>query len=329
MPARPTLPSLQRRRLLHALAASALARSAWAQSDHSTITLIVPAGPSGSADVIGRLLADALGDVLEVKVRIENIPGNGGVTGTLAIKNAPADGSVIGLALSTPMVAGKLLSRSAQFNPSEDFDWLGVIATYPNAMVLPSRSNHTTYETWLEAARKANTPLVYGSPGTGSAAHLAGAYLRYEQGAHLVHRGLTSQDEGYAMLADGRLDVLFDGLPNALQETARSGHRIVAVTAPARATALPDVPCYGELYQQSFVLWVGLIAPRRLPPATYSRLASAIGVLLGQPKHADGLRALGLTFLGLTGQGARSYIEDDILRQARLIARLNDEGVRQ
>lgn len=329
MPARPSLTSHPRRRLLLALAASPLARAAWAQPSAAPITLIVPAPPNGSADVIGHLLADALGDVLEVKVKVENIPGNGGVTGTLAIKNAPPDGSVIGLALSTAVVAGKLLSRSAQFNPSEDFDWLGVIATYPNALVLPSRSNHTTYEAWLDSARKATTPLVYGTPGTGSAAHLAGAYLRADQGARLVHRGLTAQDEGYAMLSDGRLDALFDGLPNALQETARSGHRIVAVTAPARVATLPDVPCYGELYQQSFVVWIGLIAPRRLPPATFSRLASAIGVLMGQPKHAEGLRAIGLSFLGLTGQGARTYIEDDILRQARLIARLNDEGVRQ
>lgn len=329
MPARPLLLSPTRRRLLGALAAAPLAPSAWAQPAAAPITLIVPAPPNGSADVIGRLLADALADVLEAKVKVENLPGNGGVTGTLAIKNAPADGSVIGLALSTAIVAGKLLSRSAQFNPSDDFDWLGVIATYPNALVLPSRSNHTTYEAWLEAARKATTPLVYGTPGTGSAAHLAGSYLRADQGARLVHRGLTAQDEGYAMLADGRIDILFDGLPNALQETARSGHRIVAVTSPARVTALPDVPCYGELYQQNFVVWVGLIAPRRLPPATFSRLASAIGVLMGQPKHAEGLRAIGLSFLGLSGQGARAYIEDDILRQARLIARLNDEGVRQ
>ncbi|MFO1397701.1 MAG: tripartite tricarboxylate transporter substrate binding protein [Burkholderiales bacterium] len=329
MPARPRPFSLQRRRILLALAASALARPAWSQPAATPVTLIVPAAASGSADVIARLLADALADVLEVPVRVENIPGNGGVTGTLAIKNAPADGSVIGLALSTPIVAGKLLSRSAQFNPSEDFDWLGVIATYPNAVVLPSRSNYTTHESWLEAARKATPPMTYGSPGPGSPAHLAGAYLRYEQGAHLVHRALATQDEGYAMLSDGRLDVLFDGLPNALKETARSGHRIVAVTAPGRVASLPDVPAYGDLYHQSFVVWAGLIAPRRLPPATYSRLASAIGVLLGQPKHAEGLRALGLTFLGLTGPAARAYIEDDILRQARLIARLNDEGVRQ
>ena len=300
-----------------------------AQQENAPLTLIVPTPPGGSADHVARLVADALIDMLETRVRVEYVPGNGGVTGTLAIRNAPVDGTVIGIGLSTAMVAGKLLSRSAQFNPSEDFDWLGLLGTYPNAMILPSRSNHTTFDNWLAAARKATVPLVFGTPGAGTAAHLAGAYLRHDQGANLVHRALASQDEGYAMLADGRLDVLYDGLPNALVETARSGHRIVALTSAARNPALPDVPAYGELFQQSFLVWIGIVAPHPLPPMKYSRLASVSAVLLTEPRYADGLRAQGLTFLGLSGRAAKSYIEDDILRHARLLARYNDEGVRQ
>jgi tripartite-type tricarboxylate transporter receptor subunit TctC len=322
-------PSPHRRRALAALAALALVRPALAQSGEKPIALIVPAPPGGSSDAVGRLVADALGEILETPVRVENIAGNGGVTGTNAIKSSLADGSVIGLAVSSAIIGGKLLSRSAQYNPSEDFDWLGILGSYPNAMVLSTRSNFTTIDAWLAAARKATTPLAYGTFGTGTAGHLAGAYLRQEQGANLSHKVLVSQDEGYLMLSDGRLDVLFDGLPNALVETPRSGHRIVAVTSAARVSALPDVPSFGELWQQPFVVWIGLIAPRHLPPTKFSRLASAIGVLLAEPRHADGMRALGLTFLGLSGRAAKAYIEEDFLRNARLIAKLNDEGVRQ
>lgn len=315
--------------MLCALVAVALAPVPPARAAEAPMVLIVPSPPGGSADAVGRLVADALAGILETPVRVEYVAGNGGVTGTTAIKNSPADGTVIGLAVSSALIGGKLLSRSAQYNPSEDFDWLGILASYPNAMVLPSRSNHTTLETWLAAARNAPAPLVYGTFGTGTTGHLAGAYLRHDKGANLVHKSLDTQDEGYAMLADGRLDVLFDGLPNALVETSRSGHRIVAVTSATRVAALPDVPAYGELFQQSFVVWIGLIAPHHLPPMKFSRLASAIGVLQAEPRHAESMRALGLTFLGLSGRAAKSYFEDDFLRSARLIARLNDDGVRQ
>jgi tripartite-type tricarboxylate transporter receptor subunit TctC len=236
---------------------------------------------------------------------------------------------VIGLAVSSAIIGGRLLSRSAQYNASEDFDWLCILGTYPNAMVLPTRSNHTSLESWLAAARKATTPLAYGTFGTGTAGHLAGAYLRHDQGANLVHRSLASQGDGYLMLSDGRLDVLFDGLPNALAETPRSGHRIVAVTSSGRVASLPDVPSFGELWQQQFVVWIGLIGPRHLPPTKFSRLASAIGVLLAEPKYVDSMRALGLNFLGLSGRAAKAYIEDDFIRNAALIGRLNDEGSRQ
>lgn len=320
---------LRRRRLVAGLLALGLARPSFGQPKPATpVTLIVPAPPGGSADALGRLIAEALTTIMEAPVRTENIPGNGGVTGTTAIASAPRDGSVIGLGISTPMVSGRLLSRSAQYNPSEDFEWLGILGFYPNAMVLSTRSNHTTLEQWLAAARTATTPLTYASFGTGSAGHLAGAYLRYEQGAHLVHRVVERADEGYAMLADGRIDVLFDGLPNALIEVPRAGHRFLAVTSAMRVDALPETPSFGELWQQMFVVWIGLVAPRSLATDAYVRIASAVGVLLAEPRYADMMRSAGLAFLGLSGSGTRSFVETDILKSAKLIARLNDEGRR-
>jgi tripartite-type tricarboxylate transporter receptor subunit TctC len=320
----------RRRAWLALLAATPLVCTARAQPARriESIRLVVPYPPGGSSDALGRLVADALSGILEVPVRVENVPGNGGVVGTNAIAAAPRDGSVIGLAVSSSMVGGRLLSRSAQFNPSEDFEWLTILGTYPNAMIVASRSNYTTMDNWLAAARKSATSLAYASFGTGSAGHLAGAYLRYEQGANLTHVTLQSVDDAYPMLADGRIDVLFDGLPNAAVKTGRSGHRIIAVTSGARSQALPDVPSFGELWQQSFVVWIGLVLPKGTALEAYVRIASAVSVLLAQPRHAESMRAAGLTFMGLSGAGTRVFVEADILRNARLIAKLNDEGLR-
>jgi tripartite-type tricarboxylate transporter receptor subunit TctC len=189
-------------------------------------------------------------------------------------------------------------------------------------MIVSSRSNHTTLDQWLAAAKSAKTPLVFGSFGRGTAGHLAGSYLRIEQGANLTHVTVPTLDDAYAMLGDGRLDVLFDGVPNAIGKTQRSGHRIVAVTSSARVPQLPDAPSFGEVWEQPFVVWIGLVLPKGVPPPAYVRLASATGVLLSEPRHADSMRAAGLSFIGLSGSGVRAFVEAEFLRSAKLIARL-------
>ena len=329
MPPHPVKLCLHRRRLVAGVVALGMAGRSFGQPRTGPpLTLIVPAYPGGSAEGIGRVVADSLSTIMEVPVRVELVAGNGGVTGTTAIAAAPRDGSVIGLGISTPMVSGRLLSASAQYRPTEDFAWLAILGFYPNAMVLSTRSNHTNLEEWLAAARTAAKPLVFASLGTGTAGHLAGAYLRYEQGANLVHRVVERPGEGYAMLADGRAEVFFDGLPNALIEVPRSGNRFLAVTSAKRVDSLPETPSFGELWQQMFVVWIGLVAPRSITPEAHVRLASAVGVLLAEPRYAEILRGAGIAFLGLSGSATRSFVEAEILRSAKLIVKLNDEGRR-
>lgn len=321
---------MRRRLLVTAMASLVVARPGAAQQDagRTSITLIIPAARGGSADALGRLVADGLASIMEIPFRVVNIEGNSGVTGTTAVAAATRDGSVLGLAISSPMIGGKLLSRSAQYNPTEDFDWLGIFGTYPNAMVLSSRSTHTGIEEWLAAAREANPPMTCGTAGTGSAGHLAAAYLRLEQNARLTYVTIDAMDDGYARLRDGTLDILFDGVPSAIANVPRTAQRIIAVTSMTRVPTLLEVPSFGELWQQSFEVWIGLVAPKGLPPTAFARVAAAVGVLFAEPRFADGMRASGLRFLGLSGAETRAFVEADFLRNAKLIAKLSEEGLR-
>jgi tripartite-type tricarboxylate transporter receptor subunit TctC len=293
------------------------------------IKLIVPAPAGGSADRVGRVVADALARILESPVVVENLPGDGGVTGMNAVAAAPNNGTVLGLANSTAVIGGKLLSRGARFNPIEDFDWLAILGTYPNAMIVSPRSPVRSIDQWLQMAQQAAPPLVYASAGTGSAGHLAGAYLRVDRGARVTHTVLDNLDDGYKLLNEGFIDVLFDGVPNALTEVPKYDARVLAVTSDRRVDGLPDVPSFGDLWKRSFEVFIGIVAPRDLTRDAYFYLAPAVGVLLNEPVHTNSLRAAGLTFLGLSGRGTRAYIEGEFLRNASLIAALNNEGVRK
>ena len=326
------LENRQRRRLLAALGGLVLGRAAAAQDQGKAatarITLVVPTPAGNSTDRVGRVVAGALGRILEVPVRVDNVPGNTGVTGVNAIAASANDGSVLGLVTSTALIGGKLLSRSARFSPIDDFEWLAILGTFPTVMVVASSSRYDTLDEWLAAARRAPKPMVYGSVGTGSAGHLAGAYLRYEQGANLSHRTVESLDEGHLLLGDGKLDVLFDGVPSLLPGTARSGHRAIAVSSAKRVATMPNTPAFGELWENAFEVWIGLVAPKDLDKHAYVRLAPAVSVMLSEPAHRAAMQEAGLQVLGLAGSDARAYLEQEFVRNAKLIARLNDEGRR-
>ena len=318
-----------RRRILAGIGALLILRGGHAQVSGATrITLVVPAPGGVSSDQLGQIVAEALSRILEVPVHVENIGGDSGVVGTNAIAAGPRDGSLLGIGTSVAMIGGRLLSRSARFNPIDDFQWFTIIGTYPTAMVVAENTPQKDVASWLAYARECESPLVFASVGTGSAGHLAGGFLRMAQAARLVHRSVEAPEERYALLADGKVAVLFDGVPNARLQAPRSGCRIIAVTSAERTPVIPDTPSFGELWQQSFDTWFGLISPKGLENSAYFRLASAVGVLLGDAQFVDSMRASGVSFLGLSGRGTQAFLDAEILRGAKLIARLSEEGMR-
>jgi tripartite-type tricarboxylate transporter receptor subunit TctC len=330
MPAVPAAHRRARRRFIASLASLLAVRGSSAQATASSppVTLIVPAAPGTSSDRLGRIVADGLSAILETTVRVENVVGDAGVTGTNALAAGARDGTVVGLAVSSAVIGGKFLSRAAKFNPVDDFQWLAILGTYPAALVIAGSSPHRSVEAWVAAAREAPSPWVYASVGTGSAGHLAGGYLRVEQRANLVHRSVELPDERYSHLGEGTIEALFDGTPSAMIEAPRAGHRIIAVTSAGRQAALGDVPSFGELWQRSFDVWIGLATPKGVESPAYTRLAAAVGVLMNAPQHAGRMRAAGMSFMGLSGREALAFLESDILRSARLIATLNQDGQR-
>jgi tripartite-type tricarboxylate transporter receptor subunit TctC len=319
-----------RRRFVAGLASLLAARAGHPQGKDSPapVTLIIPAFRGTSSDRIGRMIAEGLSRILEAPVGISNIAGDAGVTGTNAIAAGARDGTLLGLAISSAMIGGKLLSRAATFKPVDDFRWFAILGTFPAAMVIAGRSPHRDVREWVAAAHEAPSPWIYASVGTGSAGHLAGAYLRIEHGANLVHRSVESSEERYSLLDGGAVDLIFDGAPSAAIEAPRAGHRVIAVTSADRQIALSDVPSFGELWQQSFDTWVGLVAPKGLDDAAYARLSAAVGVLLSASDTEERLRAAGMSYTGLSGGRAIAYFESEFLRTAKVIALLNEAGQR-
>lgn len=316
-------PRHRQRRALLVLLGTALA--GWGRGSDAQpppdVEIIVPNPAGGSTDEVARIVAAALQEISGNVVGLVHVTGNAGVDGTNAIAASPPDGKVLGMAVSTALVSAKLLTKIARYDPIQDFDWLAIFGAYPNAMVVNESSPAKSLRDWVDVAKRATAPIRYGTFGRGSAGHLAGGFLRKAEGLNLEHVQIAELGTGYALLADGSLDVLFDGVPNALNMVPKEKVRIVGVSSAARVTALPNIVAFGEVWPgRSFEVWIGMVAPKGLPVPVFSEISARFGVMCNDPKYRERFRQAGMRFLGLTGAAAREYIESDFIRTARLIA---------
>ena len=315
-----------RRGVLHALAlAGAVAACpAGAQSSGDAklgdVRLIVPNPEHGASDRLGRLLAPFLERYLDTTVSVVNLPGMGGVTGMDAVAAAAADGRTLGLAVSTPIVSATLLQRPRAYDVFRDFDWLGIVGTYANAMTVAADAP-ATLPGWIEWARTQRRPLRYATPGVGTAAHFTGEFLRQTEGLDLVHEAFPVVTDAYPKLDDRSIAVVFDGVLNAIDH-ART-RRIIAVTSSKRHPRLPDVPAWAETFPgQSFVVWAGLVAPPQLPAPLRARIGRAVAATLSDSLLRSRLVEHGVELVALTGERAVDFVEQDFIRKAALLAKL-------
>jgi tripartite-type tricarboxylate transporter receptor subunit TctC len=257
------------------------------------IRLYVGYPPGGAADLISRLVGQALAVRLGQPVVIENKPGSGANIAGDAAAKAPADGYTLLHGPDNLFIANPHLYRKMAFDPLKDL--VPVASLAANQLVLavhPSVPAQDLREL-IALARRTNPPLFYASIGNGSQHHLAMELLKQHAGIDLTHvpyRG--GGPAGIALLA-GEVTAMFGG--GSIAPIIQSGKaRGLAVTGTQRLAQLPDLPTIGEIYPGYEVLiWHGLFAPVGTPAAIIERLRTEVQAVLAQPEIRERLAASG------------------------------------
>ncbi|WP_376097848.1 Bug family tripartite tricarboxylate transporter substrate binding protein [Roseomonas sp. CCTCC AB2023176] len=283
------------------------------------IRLIVPVAPGGSQDVVARLSARALSDVLGAPVQVENMPGGGSNIGYSAAARAPADGHILLAGSDTLSITGALSTRLA-------FDPLGFAPVHrtvsvPQILVVRADDPAPDFAAWADRARTRPTPV--GTPGNGSLAHLLVAQVgRATEGdwTHVPYRGgaLAVND-----LLAGSLSAVMINI-GAVTGHVRDGRlRGLFVSPATRAAALPDVPTLTEigLAPYTAVGWHGLVAPPGLDPAIAERLNAANRAGLRRPEILERLLPLGVEPQEEGPAPLAKAIREDAARYAEVVRR--------
>jgi tripartite-type tricarboxylate transporter receptor subunit TctC len=316
--------------LVWLIAAAGLAAApfpALAQDDfpNKPIRIVVPLAPGGTSDLLPRMIGEKLTLRWGQPVIVENKPGGALHLGTEAVARSAPDGYTLLLAPQGPLVLSPSLYRKLSYDPAA-FVPVTVLARLPYLFVAnPSVPASTIPE--LIAFAKANPDrLNFGTPGTGSAQHLAVEWFKILTGVRLTHVPYRGTAPAIADLLAGHVHLMFDNAANALPQVRQGKLKALAIGAPPRVAELPDVPAMAEFFP-SFLAssWFSLVAPPKTPPAVVAKLSAAIGEALRLPDVSKRLGGLGATPGGEGPEQTAAFLREETERWRKVIM---DAGIR-
>ena len=197
------------------------------------IRLVIPYAPGGPTDVLGRLVAEQLGQELKQSVVVENKAGAAGLVAMGQVARAKADGYTLLLG-DMNLAVSPALQKSLSFDPVKDFTPIGMIATAPMLMLVPSTSTVKTAQEYVELAKSEPGKLSYASAGIGSPTHLAAEVLKANYDLEVIHIPYQGSGPALTSLAAGDTSLMFTGL-SASKPLVDSGKLLaVAITGEGR-----------------------------------------------------------------------------------------------
>jgi tripartite-type tricarboxylate transporter receptor subunit TctC len=288
------------------------------------ITLVLPFGPGGIADITARVVADQLGKKLGRQVVIMNQPGAGGATAARAVLNAEADGHTLalfsnGTAISVP------LFKKLQFDPVKEFVPVSSLAYFDFVFVTKAGGKFNSLKDVLEAAKAKPGALNVGTINVGSTQNLAAELFKSASGVDFTIVPYKATPDLQVALLGGELDVIIDSqtaLNAALQQNQALA---VASSGPVRSTLLPNVPTATEAGVKDFDVtsWNAIFAPKGTPPEVVKILNAALVEVLADPTLKKRFADLGVEARSSTPEEIGKRLTDDITKWSAVIQKAN------
>ena len=303
-----------------ALSGIATQRFAWAANyPERPLHLVVPFPAGALTDALGRLVADRLGPVLGQAIVVENRPGAGTLLGASQVAKSAPDGYTLMVATSTTLAISPAMYTNPAAQPS-DFTGVAMIGNVSLLLVTrPDLGVHTLPEL-VEAIRRAPGKYNFASPGIGTMHHLVIEMIKAQEDLKATHVPYQGSLAALTDLVTGRVDfMLLDGVA-ALPQVRAGKLRVIALAAPRRLAALPDIPTVAETYPQIDVYaWQTIAAPRATPPEIVGRLNTEINRLLKTPDMREALQRVGVEADPLELPALNQLIQRDAKRFGELV----------
>jgi tripartite-type tricarboxylate transporter receptor subunit TctC len=309
---------LLRTLLPFALAAAAFGASAQTYPNRP-VKVIIPFPPGGTLDIVGRMLAQKLGEAMGQQFVVDSRPGGNGSIGATAVAKSPNDGYTLLFNAST-FVTGPIVLATPPYNIVGDFTPIALVAKAPLSVSVNKNLPITDLKSMFAYARANPGKLTFAIGSVSSAGHLATELLKRGGGGDYTIVPYKGSTPAYQDLIGGQISGFVDPVLGAVQHHKAGNLRILAVTSSTRLPTLPDVPTVAEtLPGYEFTSWYGLWGPAKLPPEIAQRLNAETNKALGGEMR-ERLLSQGILLGGGSLAEFAKFQQDYIAAMARLIA---------
>jgi len=285
------------------------------------VRLIVPFAPGGSADTLGRLVAQKLSESFKQTFVVENRSGAGGVIGSELAAKAPADGYTLLVSGVASHCIAPALSKEFPFDPLRDFTHIALFGGPPGVLVVHPGVAAKDLREFVALLKAQPGKISYGSPGNGTQGHLLGEQLKQVAGIEMTHVPYKGAGPAVADMIAGHVSAGSTTLSTAATQIRAGKLRALAVSSSRRLVDFPDVPTYAELgYPElTATIWFSLSGPAGVPRDIVNRLNSEVRRILQQSDVRERLRLEGVEIGDLDPQAFSAYVAAELKRWAPVV----------
>jgi tripartite-type tricarboxylate transporter receptor subunit TctC len=304
-----------------ALTVTAVAPVSADEYPNRQLRIVVPYTPGGFNDTLARTVGDHLSQDWKQPVVVDNRPGGNTIIGNEIVAKSAPDGYTL---LITPLPFATLPSlygAKLPYDTTKDFTPVIWAASTHNLLAFRAGLPFDTVRGLIDYARKNPGKLTYGSTGTGSSNHLSMELFEKMTGTTLTHVPYKGSAPAVLALMSGQIDVLFDNLPNLIQQVRAGKLKAVAVTGTARSPLLPAVPTVAESGVPGYdvTVWFGLQAPAGTPSAIVGKLNTEIASILHKREVAKAFAESGVEVVASTPARFAALLEVEIKKWSELV----------
>jgi tripartite-type tricarboxylate transporter receptor subunit TctC len=289
------------------------------------IKIVVGFPPGGGSDLMARSVGDKLSVALNQPVIIENKPGAGSSIAASFVAQSKPDGYTMLFGQAANLGIAPALRDTLNYDPIKSFAPITRLVSAPLVIVGPSTLQAKTLKELIAMAALKPGALSYGSPGSGTAGHLAGEMFGSEAKIKIVHVPYKGQSAAITDMIGGRIEMYFSTLAVIKPHVEGGKIRAFAVTSGERSPAFPDVPTVAEAGIPGFEIenWYGLVAPAGTPPDIIKRLNTEVVKILKDPKLVEELSKEGGSIKADTPEQFAKFLEIDVPRWKKIVKDAN------
>src|SRR5437016_6100876 len=283
------------------------------------VKIIVPIGPGGSYDLVGRHLADVLSKRTGQAFFVENKPGAGTVVGTLAAAQSEPDGYTLLVGGLSNMAFNSALYSNLAYNPLRDFVPVALVYRFGYVMVGRKDLPQTTLSDVIAAAKANPGSITVATAGVGTGQHLVAAAFMKAAGVKFLEVPYKGSPPAFTDLLAGRIDLFFDSIAAGLPYVQSGQAKGIAVLSSKRNPLAPDVATMSEAGVAGLDVdsWLGIFAPAKTPPDAIAKLRKEIRASL--PELKDRFEKSGGEVFDLPNEKLDAFVVSEHANWTRLI----------